>query len=142
MLVAVSLLALTACTKTKSVEALQKQAEEIVTEEGTIPYDRICESIDLYEEILDKAIDVYEDFDLDDKDDVEEADNITNLVSDFWASIEKTAEDNEEEYEKQISKLPEGAFEATFGRIEEKREKLNELKQEKVKEAFKTMFGK
>ena len=48
----------------------------------------------------------------------------------------------EEEYEKQISKLPEGTFEATFERIEEKREKLNELKQEKVEEAFKTMFGK
>ncbi|MGM9841767.1 MAG: hypothetical protein ACI31D_06160 [Candidatus Limisoma sp.] len=138
VLVAASALALTACTKTKSVESLQKQVDEIVTEEGTIPADRIVEAFDLYEEILDKAIDVYDDFDFDDKDDVKEADDITNLESDFRTCIEKTAVDNGEEYEKQISKIP---FEATFDRIEEKKEKLEELYKEKVKEAFETMFS-
>lgn len=129
VLVAASALALTACTK--SADSLQKEAEEIVTEQGTVPADRFDEAVDLYEEILDKAIVAFENINMETGDGMEEATKLANALEIVKTGLEKTGESNGDEYDEQYYKIPE----ATLKRIVEKEEKFEDA-------YYGFMFGK
>ncbi|MDD5871430.1 MAG: hypothetical protein PUC77_08125 [Bacteroidales bacterium] len=116
VLVAASALALTACTK--SADSLRKQAAEIVTEQGTVPADRFDEAVDLYEEILDRAIPAFENINLETGDGMEEAAKLSDAMETIHGGIYTTLDKCED---RSVLLSEEAAK-----RIEEKEKKFEE----------------